>query len=827
MMIKPLISCSRRLLFLAFSLMTMPLFAETVTWSPDPALVTRTPLPLHTRVEVIPSESGHLAVVALAFPDAGFQVVDWGIPRLEDQTFHVQIVIQRSTSPVVLPVVTTIRHEYPLGRLEPGDYLFEVHGSDRMLAASKFVVRDLLADPPPSAKARIRVDAAADPVTAKVSVLSGAAGFAIADWGEPVREGARITIAASSGSEFREEETLTREVFQTYNLGSLDDGLYTIEFLLDGNVIGRSEFCVRPAVSVRLIAEAVSRSGMEVQPLRVEFRHPLGVDPASLDSRDLWITGPNGFGANARFIQLIPTLDVIGGPVLAQYELRPPGRVWTSFDNGLYHVDLAGDEVFASDGTAFGPARIGSFGVKIDAIRQPVPVGGSVNVRAVEGGAEMRLDAPNEAIVELQIGGGNVAVSSWGSVQRKGNLFWVDVPLKYTAEIGTMDIRTVSRRYPVAATLPGKYQFVVYSRGVLVTSADFTVEGALPPVARLVAEPIREENEDAHLFQVHFNSMVGMDEDSVRLHLPVVVGPLDFKSQATLLNLEIYRSEDGSKITQASYSLAPPEHGWDSRANGFYSVRLPENTIADSVGQVVSGGRIGGFHVIIPVIEEDPLRPSTTFDLRESEKGFFADLGYQAGDDGRPVVEWGALQLRGTVFVAAIRLGERSTAADTPQSHSYRLGPLAPGNYGFVIHAVNAPFASKHPFVIDGEPVDPLMQWTSALQSIDSVAPGEMPRRDRYAFGDVKPIEPMLRRDADGTRLLVRHAMPIGADDLDYRVEVSQDMIHWNDVSEISTIREIIEKPDGTRVRVVEPGVPDGGAPWPFSRIRALTKETK
>lgn len=823
-MSKTLISRLGRLLWAGFSLITANLSAETIAWSPDPTIATRTPLPLQTRVEVVAGDAGHTAVVTLVFPDSGFQVTDWGVPERSDSTFGVRLVIQRSSSPVLLPVVTTVRHEYPLGSLAAGEYQFEVHGVDRLLAAAKFAVRDVVVEPPPVAKARIRVDAAADPVTARVSVLFSEPGLAVADWGAPTRDGNRITIAALSGPGDVTEDVATREVFQSYELGSLNDGLYTIEFLLDGRTIGRSEFCVRPAISVRLIAEAVTRA-IETQFLTVEYRHPLGVDGASLDSRDLLVTGPNGFRANARFLRVLPTLDILGGPLLAQYELRPPGRVWTHFDNGLYNVDLAPDEVVATDGVAFPAMRVGAFSVKLEVTRHPQPVGGSVTVRPALPGPDGRLDAPYEAMVQLQLGGGNIGVVSWGTLQRRGNVFWVDVPLQFTAEIGTMMIRTVERRYPVSAVQPGKYEFVVYSRGKRVTSADFVIEGALPPAARLVSEPIRKPGADPHVFQIHFSSPAGMDEESIRLHLPTVVGPLDFKSQASLLNIEVYQSADGRSITQASYALAAPGHGWDARANGFYSVRLPENAVADLAGQTVPGGRIGGFHVIIPVVEEDPVKPATEFALRETADGFFADLTYLPGDSGRPIVEWGPLQLRGTVFAVAIRLGERAAGGSVaPQSHAYRLGPLAPGNYGFVIHATNAPFANKHPFVIEGEPVEPLVQWESALTSLAPIASGQNLRRERYAFGDDKPVEAVLHRDPAGARLLVRHAMPRGVDDLEYRIEVSQDMIQWVDITDRSVVREIIEGADGRRIRVVEPGVPDGGAAWRFSRIRAVTK---
>lgn len=823
-MSKTLVLRLGRLLLSGLSLIAPYLHAETIAWSPDPTIVTRTPLPLQTRVEVVAGDAGHTAVVTLVFPDSGFQVTDWGVPQLESSRFRAQLVIQRSSSPVLLPVVTTVRHEYPLGSLAAGEYQFEVHGVDRLLAAAKFAVRDVVVEPPPVAKARIRVDAAADPVTARVSVLFSEPGIAIADWGTPAFDGNRITIAALSGPAEVAEDTATREAFHSYDLGSLKEGMYTIEFLLDGRSTGRSEFCVRPAISVRLIAEAVTR-GVEAQTLTVEYRHPLGVDGTSLDSRDLLVTGPNGFRANARFLRVLPTLELIGGPVTAQYELRPPGRVWTHFDNGLYHVDLAPDEVLATDGVAFPAMRIGGFSVKLEVTRHPQPVGGTVTVRPALPGPDGRTDAPYEAVVQLQLGASNVGVVSWGTVQRRGNVFWVDVPLQSTAEIGTMMIRTVERRYPVSAVQPGKYEFVVYSRGKRVTSADFVVEGALPPAARLVSEPIRKPSQDPHVFQIHFDAPAGMDQDSIRLNLPVVTGPTDFKSHASLLNIEVYQSSDGRSITQASYSLAPPEHGWDARANGFYPVRLPENVLADLAGQTVPGGRIGGFHVIIPVLEEDPVKPSTEFALRETADGYFADLTYLPGDSGRSVVEWGPLQLRGTVFAVAIRLGERAaTGSAAPQSHAYRLGSLAPGNYGVVIHALNSPFANKHPFVIEGEPVEPVVQWESALTSLEPTVSGQSLRRERYAFGDIKPVEAVLHRDPAGARLLVRHAMPAGTDDLEYRVEVSQDMIYWTDVTDRSVVREIIEAADGRRIRVVEPGVPDGAAAWRFSRIRAVTK---
>jgi hypothetical protein len=333
------------------------------------------------------------------------------------------------------------------------------------------------------------------------------------------------------------------------------------------------------------------------------------------------------------------------------------------------------------------------------------------------------------------------------------------------------------------------------------------------------------------LFQIRYLSSAGMDQDSIRLNPPLVTGPMDYQAQAELLSIDAYLDADGRSITQASYSTPAPELGWDSRTNGFYAVNLPENAVVDLSGQWVPGGRIGGFHVLIPEIVEDPVKPSATITIRKTETGYAADVEFLPGTSERSVTHWSDLRVRGTAFVAAIHLnglGPSPIGTAVPQSRSYLLGALAPGNYTFVVHAVNSPFAAKYPFVIEGEPVEPLQQWQSAVQSLAGSETDVKPLRiDQYAFGDAAAIEPEIRRDVRGPHLRLRHPMPIGADDVEYRVEVSRDLVNWIDATNISPVREILDRPDGSRVRVVEPGSPGGLTPYPFSRIRAVLKQAQ
>ena len=88
-----------------------------------------------------------------------------------------------------------------------------------------------------------------------------------------------------------------------------------------------------------------------------------GIDPTSLDNRDVRVAGPNDY---ARYATAFASLSSpLGNQRAVRYKIAPRGGAWDSSDNGTYTVRLRGGEVFDQQGNTSDPRLLGSFGVNI------------------------------------------------------------------------------------------------------------------------------------------------------------------------------------------------------------------------------------------------------------------------------------------------------------------------------------------------------------------------------------------------------------------------------------------------------------------------------
>jgi hypothetical protein len=95
----------------------------------------------------------------------------------------------------------------------------------------------------------------------------------------------------------------------------------------------------------------------------VTYASRSGVDPTSLDHRDLRITGPNRFVRYATVTG--STSNATGTERTVRYKMAAPGRAWDSADNGTYKVRLHGEAVFDILGRSSDAQTLGSFRVNI------------------------------------------------------------------------------------------------------------------------------------------------------------------------------------------------------------------------------------------------------------------------------------------------------------------------------------------------------------------------------------------------------------------------------------------------------------------------------
>ncbi len=105
------------------------------------------------------------------------------------------------------------------------------------------------------------------------------------------------------------------------------------------------------------------------------------VKRSMLDNRDIQVTGPNSFTANARLVSVDRDFD---SPLLtATYEINAPGGAWDSADNGAYVVKTVRMELWDVSGNAVPAKNLGNFSVNV-ASRGTVSIGTS-QVTVTEG----------------------------------------------------------------------------------------------------------------------------------------------------------------------------------------------------------------------------------------------------------------------------------------------------------------------------------------------------------------------------------------------------------------------------------------------------------
>lgn len=108
---------------------------------------------------------------------------------------------------------------------------------------------------------------------------------------------------------------------------NLDDVL-----LLEGGVLDTN-----PPGAGLTVGNIVSASSLE-HPCTVTYTDATAVSVASLDSSDLWVSGPGGYSNAVTFAGADPAADA--SPVDAGYLIPAPGGVWGWEDNGTYQLTL-------------------------------------------------------------------------------------------------------------------------------------------------------------------------------------------------------------------------------------------------------------------------------------------------------------------------------------------------------------------------------------------------------------------------------------------------------------------------------------------------------
>jgi len=117
---------------------------------------------------------------------------------------------------------------------------------------------------------------------------------------------------------------------------------------------------------------------------RVTYSDNLGIDPATFDNLDVFVTGPRGFTRNANFDHADATTT--GTPRTATYIVKGPAGSWDSTDNGVYTITLRRRQVRDTTGNPAAATVLGAFSAKIHApaavvTATPLPTGAKASKR--------------------------------------------------------------------------------------------------------------------------------------------------------------------------------------------------------------------------------------------------------------------------------------------------------------------------------------------------------------------------------------------------------------------------------------------------------------
>ncbi|NGO38950.1 hypothetical protein G4L39_06010 [Limisphaera ngatamarikiensis] len=136
----------------------------------------------------------------------------------------------------------------------------------------------------------------------------------------------------------------------------------------DVQVLGQGVWDQAPPRPVLRVSD-ITLAGTITHSCTVEFEDETAVRLASLDSADLWITGPNGYAEWAAFVGADAPMDA--ARITATYSIPAPNGAWEPEHNGIYTVTLVAGAVEDVWGHATPETVLGTFEVRVAAPESP------------------------------------------------------------------------------------------------------------------------------------------------------------------------------------------------------------------------------------------------------------------------------------------------------------------------------------------------------------------------------------------------------------------------------------------------------------------------
>ncbi|HEY6227087.1 MAG TPA: hypothetical protein VI282_08200, partial [Verrucomicrobiae bacterium] len=249
------------------------------------------------------------------------------------------------------------------------------------------------------------------------------------------------------------------------------DGLATVSVLVtQTDTTPDPNLDTAPPIAALNVADILA-GGATPQSIAATYTDNVAVNVASLGDGDLYVLGPNNFSNRVSLASI--DLPTDGSPRTATYALSAPNGVWSSADNGIYHVYVVAGEVSDTSSNLMAETLLGTFSVAIPQVQQQSLIVDPLSFAILEGTNgtfTVRLAAPPSANVTVTI----VPVSGDTNIITTDGVPIVFTPLNWNVAVPVVvNALTDADRVDAIAT------FEVQSDGlatfsVLVTQTDTT-----------------------------------------------------------------------------------------------------------------------------------------------------------------------------------------------------------------------------------------------------------------------------------------------------------------------------------------------------------------
>ena len=257
--------------------------ASGQTWEPVSA-------GFNTEIRVWTSGGNAFAEARLTFPTLGYRVSDWGEVARAGSDFSVDAKVDRWTGGSGQAIMT-LEHTYALGALAPGAYSFTFKSNHVVIKSQQF-------DPgtagerwepisPTAVTVGISIWTTGGISFTKVGLYFPDTGHRVTDWGQIIFAGNELSVDIRAERWTGESEARVILTEQTYQLGVLAPGAYSLTVKLNGSVARRQQFSIGTAspAAPRLLTEEDLQRAIALESVTM-VRPPSSLAPTRQFSSD-------------------------------------------------------------------------------------------------------------------------------------------------------------------------------------------------------------------------------------------------------------------------------------------------------------------------------------------------------------------------------------------------------------------------------------------------------------------------------------------------------------------------------------------------------------